>query len=111
MVACILLATFNVYADNCESVINPKLLDEIKSILRIIQIAAPVILLFLTSLDFAKVVFADNKDGINKAKNNFLKRGVAVLIIFFAPMIISLILDLVQESNPCVETFSYNERA
>ena len=102
-----LLTTINVYAaGECESTINPKLLTEIKGVLRLIQIAAPVALLFLTSLDFAKVIFNDNKDGLDKAKNNFLKRSVAVLIIFFAPMIVSLILDLVNESNSCVESFN-----
>lgn len=97
MLSCIVFSTINVYAD-C-GIFKQELLDEIKSITRIIQIAAPVALLFFTSLDFAKVVFNDNKDGIDKAKNNFLKRGVAVLIIFFAPMIVTLILDIMQENS------------
>ena len=72
---------------------------------KVIRIAVPILLILLTSFDFAKVVFGDNKDGLNKAKNNFLKRAVAVLIIFFAPYIIGLILDLVNEASvkSCVE--------
>ena len=94
-----LFTTFNVYADSCSGLFKQELLDEIKRILLIIQIAAPVLLLLFTSIDFAKVVFNDSKDGINKAKNNFLKRAVAVLIVFFAPMILSLILDLAQQNS------------
>ena len=100
MISCALLSVTNVYAaGECEGVFGAELLEEIKKVLRLIQIAAPVALLFLTSLDFAKVIFNDNKDGIDKAKNNFLKRAVAVMIIFFAPMIVTLILDIVQENS------------
>ena len=90
-----------VYAEGetCQGIFGNELLGEIKSVLKIIQIVAPIILLLLTSLDFAKVIFSDSKDGLDKAKNNFLKRGVAILIIFFAPFIINLILDLVNEKT------------
>ncbi len=95
-IVCIL--TINVQADevvSCTQVFDQKLIDEINDIFRVIRIVAPIILLILTSIDFAKIVFSDNKDGMSKAKNNFLKRAVAVLIIFFAPNIIEIILSLV----------------
>lgn len=82
-----------------------ELIDEVSEVFKIIQIAAPIILLLLTSFDFAKAVFADNKDGINKAKTNFLKRAVAVLIIFFSRYIVTLIMNLVNESTGCLENF------
>ena len=107
IVMIIVISTLTVHAgaEDCVGIFGPELIGEIKSVLRTIQIIAPIILLLLTSLDFAKVVFGDNKDGLNKAKNNFLKRAVAVLIIFFAPYIIGLILDLVNEASvkSCVE--------
>lgn len=94
-------------ASDCTGIFGAQLIAEVKQVFRIIQIAAPVILLLLTSFDFAKVVFNDNKDGLDKAKNNFLKRAVAVLIIFFAPYVIELVLDLVNESTmkSCLEQF------
>ena len=97
----IMFLTISVHADNesCVGIFGEDLIGEIKSVLDVIRIVAPIILLLLTSLDFAKVVFADNKDGLNKAKNNFLKRAVAILIIFFAPDIIRLILNLVNDMS------------
>ena len=95
----ILFVTINVSAESCEGVISNALMSEIKSVFRIIQIAAPVLLLLFTTFDFAKLVFSDSKDGMNKAKSNFLKRGVAVLIIFFAPFIIEFILDLINDAS------------
>ena len=84
---------------------SPELIEEVNEVFRIIQIAAPIVLLLLTSFDFAKVVFSDSKDGMDKAKTNFLKRAVAVLIIFFAPMIITLIFELVDQSSGCLSEF------
>lgn len=102
--------TITVNAASCEAVFGSKLIDEVKSIFKIIQIAAPTILVLLTSIDFAKVVFGDSKDGLNKAKDNFLKRAVAVFIIFFAPYIIILIMKLIDDSRigdaqACVNQF------
>ena len=91
--------TLSVNAANCDGVIGPELMSEINSILRIIQIATPVILLLLTSIDFAKVVFNDNKDGLDKAKNNFMKRSIAAMIVFFAPYIIRLVLNLINDAS------------
>lgn len=95
----------SVYAEDCTGIFGKELINEINSILDVIRFAAPVVFLLLTSFEFAKVVFSDNKDALNKAKNNFLKRGVAVLIIFFAPTIISFILGLVDEvtMKSCLE--------
>ena len=96
---CIVFSVVMVHADTCQGIFGQELLDEIKSIFDIIRIVVPIVLLVLTSIDFAKSVFVDNKDGLNKAKNNFLKRAVAVLIIFFAPEIINLILDFINEET------------
>ena len=59
----------------------------------------PIILIVLTSLDFAKAIFMDEKDGMGKAKSNFGKRAVAALIIFLAPTIVSILLTLIDGAN------------
>ena len=89
----------NVYAEDCVGIFGKELIQEINNVFDVIRIAAPIAFLLLTSLDFAKVVFEDNKDGLDKAKKNFLRRGAAVLIIFFAPIILNLILGLVDEAS------------
>lgn len=96
---------------SCVGLFGP-LLNELKDILDTIHLLVPVILLLLTSFDFAKVVFADNKDGLNKAKNNFLKRCVAALIVFFAPDLLIMILTLVNEGDisSCIEEMQNNNR-
>ena len=64
-----------------------------------IKVIAPILLLVFTTLDFAKIVFSDNKDGLSKAGTRFLKSAIAVLIVFFAPNIIELILSFINSRN------------
>lgn len=65
-----------------------------------IRYIVPIVLIVLTSLDFAKAVFVgDEKDGINKAKDNFVKRAIAALIIFLAPMFVSLLLNVINDAS------------
>lgn len=55
----------------------------------------PIILLVMTTLDFAKVVFIDDKDGIKKAQGKFVKRAIVAVIIFFAPFLTEILLSLI----------------
>lgn len=70
-----------------------------------VRIITPIILILLTSLDFAKAIFADEKDGMKKAKGNFIKRAAAALIIFLAPTIVSFLISLVDyiQVDSCVK--------
>ena len=91
--------TVNAASASCEGVFGDALINEINEVFKFVKIIAPIVFLVLSSLDFAKVVFGDSKDGMNKAKNNFLKRAVATLIIFFAPDIITLIMKLIDDET------------
>lgn len=84
----------------CNGVINQDLLNALNDYVYVpIKWATPILFILLTSVDFAKVVFAGKKEDMDKAKNNFMKRLVAALIIFFAPDIVKLLVDLVQQES------------
>ena len=100
----------NVFAApaTCTGVFDSDFLDAMNDYVYVpIKWATPILLLILTSFDFAKVVFAGKKEDMDKAKNNFMKRVVAALIIFFAPDLVKLIVDLVQQSSikSCMNRF------
>lgn len=98
--AFILCVSINVYAEDCNGVFDPNFLNDLdRFVYKPIKYATPVLLLVLTSFDFAKVVFSGDGKGMDKAKNNFLKRSVAALIIFFAPNIIELIVGWIQDNS------------
>ena len=110
----ILFFSINVSADpsdsiNCSSVISSDLTDALHKYVYVpIKWLTPLALLVLTSLDFASVVLSGDKKGMDKAKNNFLKRSVAALIIFFAPNIIDLVIGWLGQNDvgACVNQIS-----
>ena len=100
IVLLIITASLNVYAEDCTGVFTSEFLSSMDNyVYKPIKWATPILLLVLTSFDFAKVVFSGDGKGMDKAKNNFLKRSVAALIIFFAPDIIKLIVGWIQDNS------------
>ena len=96
----ILGISINVFAANgsCDGVFGTEFLEVLhEHIYQPIKWLTPILLILLTSFDFAKVVFTGKKDDMTKVANNFLKRAIAALIIFFAPDIVELIVDLVDK--------------
>ncbi len=74
------------------------------------KIIIPIIIVGFAAVDFMKAILsADDKD-ISKGFANLLKRFIAGVLIFFAPAIISVILesvpgvsDINEEYNKCTE--------
>ena len=64
-------------------------------VFKIIWIGVPILLILLTSFDFAKVVFVDDKEGIQNAFRRFWKRAIASVLIFLTPYIIILIANVI----------------
>ena len=92
--------SINVFAANasCNGVFGTEFLDVLHNhIYAPIKWLTPILLILLTSVDYAKIVFTGKKDDMTKVTNNFLKRAIAALIIFFAPDIVELIVDLVDK--------------
>ena len=93
----------------CEELLGNELLKWLdENVFMIIRIGVPIILILLTSFDFAKVVFNDDKEGMQNAFRRFGKRAIAAVLIFLTPTIILLISNLVgaKEINSCVETIN-----
>ena len=94
----VLSISVNVFAANtsCTGVFTAEFIGVLHDhIYQPIKWITPILLILMTSIDFSKVVFTGKKDDMSKVANNFLKRAIAALIIFFAPDIIELIVDLV----------------
>ena len=92
----------------CEGIFGESFIRFLKNnVFRIIYIAVPIILLVMTTLDFAKVVFIDDKEGIQKASKKFGKRCIAAVLIYFTPSILILIINIlgVDEVEKCIQTF------
>lgn len=100
LVTIIITYSINVSAASCNQVISQDLINTMNQyVYKPIKWLTPVLLLVLTSLDFAKVAFSGDEKGMSKATSNFLKRFVAALIIFFAPDIIQLLVTFINNQS------------
>lgn len=78
----------------CRGLIGEELLDLINLLLKIVQIAAPIIVIIMGSIDFGSVVISQDQDAMKKAVSKFIKRCIAAVAIFFIPFIVKLILNM-----------------
>lgn len=72
-----------------------QILGIVKKALTIIQIAIPILLIIMGSLDLMKAVMAGKEDEIKKAQGTFVKRAIAAVIAFFIPLIVSIVMGLI----------------
>ncbi len=75
-------------------------------VFKVIWIGIPILLILFTTFDFAKVVFIDDKDGINKAWKNFLRRAIVAVLIILTPTIIIILSNIigVESVDSCAKT-------
>lgn len=80
-------------------------------VFKVIWIGIPIILILLTTIDFSKVIFSDDKEGIKNAFKRFTKRAIISVLIFLTPTIIILISNLVGANgiDDCVKTINNME--
>lgn len=64
-----------------------------------LQIAVPVILVILGSMDLFKAITAGKEDEIKKGQQTFIKRLVVAAIIFFVFAIVRFVISFVGDSN------------
>lgn len=89
----------------------PQMLPNVTSIFyRIIQIAIPIILVIMGSLDLFKGISAQKEEEMKKGQQMFIKRLVAAAIIFFVFAIVKALISFVADDNSasileCAECF------
>ena len=94
--------------ETCQVLLSSEFLEFLNNnIFKIIYIGIPIILILLTSFDFAKVVFINDKEGIQNAGKRFGKRVVVAILIFLVPTIIIFISNMIgaDQIDTCVQYF------
>ena len=80
---------------DCSGFIGEETLELIEEILNYIRIIAPLAVLIYSALDLARAVagkYEGNEDALEIAKQKINKRVIAMLLLFFLPTILRLIL-------------------
>ena len=67
----------------------------LKIIIRVIQIAAPLALIIFGSLDFFKAIIAGDEKEMKAKRKPFIGRLIAAVVILLMPMLVNLIMKTI----------------
>lgn len=93
--------------------IPAKIPELISFAVTMIQIAVPVILVVMGSMDLFKGITAQKEDEIKKGQQMFIKRLIVGALIFFVVVIAKLLISVVADSSSaniieCIDCFLSN---
>lgn len=88
----------------CDGILIPNtLFNTVHTIIRLIQIAVPVLLIIWGMLDFAKSVIAKKEEDVKKNRQNFFHRLIAAIIVFLMPFVVQFAVTLVSSVEDKVD--------
>lgn len=69
------------------------------NVINILRIIIPIVLILLGTIDLGKAVIASDDKEIKSAQSMLIKRLVYAALIFFVPLIVYVIMNLVTTAN------------
>ena len=88
-----------VYAESCNGILTAGAYELLQDALNIIRIAVPALLIVLGAVDLGTAVVSEDKDALKKSTSKLLKRCLAAIVIFFVPLIVNVLINLVESSG------------
>ena len=70
-----------------------------KMVIKVLQIAVPIGLIVMGTIDMAKAVIAGDEKKMKEAQKPFIKRIVSAVIVFLIPYIVSVVVGLVTSNG------------
>ena len=80
--------------EECSLLFGDLLTNATKVFMGLFYILGPILVILFGSLDYTKAVVANDAKELKKATNAFVRRIVALLLIFLSPAIVNLIINL-----------------
>ena len=76
-------------------------------VLKVIQYAAPIILILWGSIDLVRAITAGKEEEIKKKQGILIKRAIAAVILFFVPLLVQVLLGLIgsEDWKNCWNTY------
>lgn len=68
--------------------------DDLQSIFNAFKIVAPILTLVLSSFEYMTSITSKDGEGLKKANKRLINRIILVAILFFLPIILNVIIDL-----------------
>ena len=67
----------------------------LRSVLNLVMIIIPVALILFGTIDLGKAVIASDEKEVKSAQSRLIKRIIYAAVIFFVPMLITLVMNIV----------------
>jgi len=82
-----------------------EILNIVRNVIKVIQLAIPIMLIIWGSLDLGRAVMASKEDEIKKAQTTLVKRAIAAALVFLLGLIVNFVLRLVggKDYENCLE--------
>ena len=75
-------------------ILTAELSEWLLNILKLIRYAGPALLIILTIMDYIKAIASSKEEEIKKSNGKFVKRLIAIVLLFIFPLIIEFILKI-----------------
>ena len=82
------------YSDSCSNRFSSEIKEYADKLMRLFFMAAPFILIIFGSLDFFKIIAANDPKEIKKSRTNFIKRLAAFILLLLTPAIVHFLFSL-----------------
>ena len=82
----------------CEKIIDESTKQLINKYLGYIHIIVPMLIIALGTYDFFRAIIASKEDEMKKAQKRFIVRLVAGVLVFLAPTIVNIIIDILNST-------------
>ena len=69
------------------------------NVFKLVYIGIPILLILLTTFDFAKVVFVEDKDGMKNATDKLKKRIILAILIYLVPKIVIFLVNYIEQDD------------
>ena len=66
----------------------------LQQVLDFIKVVGPILVVVLSSIDFAKVIVKSDDEAMGKARKKLITRLALAALLFFIPMLVTVMLDL-----------------
>lgn len=86
-----------VVINNCEDLIGSEGRKLINTLMKWMRIAVPILLIVFGIIDFETALFSSKEDDMKKKRETFIKRIIAAVLVFLAPILVNLLLDVAND--------------
>lgn len=84
---------------NCETIMDGKFGDILKTIMNILRFVACGLLIILSAFDFIKPILSSDSEMLQKSGGLFIKRLIVFILILFIPALVELLLSLINRGS------------